>query len=212
MTEPTLRIGLPVYESVKAPTLASILGIAHFGPATIVEGTWVDKARNDLMRAFEEDFLLMVDSDMMFEADDVRRLLNALRAHPDCGAISAHYVTRKGTWVPACDWRHPEGGWLSDESRAIQARKHVRDGGIVYVDSMGGGLLAITQEAKRRIGEPWFKTVPLDNGDFQGEDTYFCKRLQEEGFKPAVHFGVLVGHCGRTIYHPREDPELDKES
>lgn len=207
LSDPTFRLGLPVYESVKAPTLASILGVSDLGNWTLIEGTWVDKARNDLMLAFEEDYLLMVDSDMVFERRDVTRLLSALQAHPECGAISAHYVTRKGTMVPACDWRHPtKGGWLADEARIKLAARHTRNKELTYVDSFGGGLLAITQEAKQKVGEPWFKTVPLgNNGDFLGEDTYFCQRLQEEGFKPAVHFGIPVGHCGREIYRPEEE-------
>lgn len=194
---------MPVYESVKAPTLASILGIADLGSWTLIEGTWIDKARNDLMKAFEEDYLLMVDSDMVFDRQDVVRLFQALRAHPECGAISAHYVTRKGTMVPACDWRHPEeDGWLSDETRKALAEKHTRHKELTYVDSFGGGLLAITQEAKQKLGPPWFKTTARDDGEFEGEDTFFCRRLQEAGFKPAVHFGIPVGHCGRKIYTP----------
>ena len=111
---------------------------------------------------------------------------------------------RNGSELPTCDWHHPEDpvGWLSDEDRDRLAKKHRRDGGLVYVDSFGAGFLAITQEAKQRLGPPWFLTGYDDKGNFQGEDTYFCKRLQEEGFRPAVHFGIPVGHCGYTVFSP----------
>ena len=206
--EPSIRVGLPVYGSVPVRTLVSLLDIADIGTWTIVEGTWIDKARNKIMREFEEDLLLMVDADMVFKRRDVSRLLNAIRAHPECGAISGHYLTRKGTGMPVCDWRHPtEDGWLSDEARRKKAQRHTNDKDLIYVDSFGGGFLAITQEAKRKLGSPWFQTSYLESGNYQGEDTFFCNRLQEAGFKPAVHFGLPIGHNGDAVYMP----EVGKE-
>lgn len=197
----TVRVGLPVYESVPALSLASFLSISEVGSWTIVRGTWIDKARNDIMNEFEEDALLMLDADMQFGFGHVKMLLEALQTHPQCGAISGHYVTRNGTGLPACDWKHPEQeGWLHDGERRSRAQKHTREKSLIYVDSMGGGFLAITQEAKQKVGHPWFKTLYQDSGDYLGEDTFFCQRLREEGFQPAVHFGIQVGHVGQTIY------------
>jgi cellulose synthase/poly-beta-1,6-N-acetylglucosamine synthase-like glycosyltransferase len=155
------------------------------------------------MEAFEEDMLLMLDSDMVFTPQDVGKLLNALRSHPECGAISGDYIMRNGTHLPTCDWRHPEeDGWLSDDDRHKLAEKHREHGGLTYVDSFGAGFLAITQEAKQKLGSPWFKTTEDKRGNFVGEDMFFLERLQEAGYKPAVHFGIPVGHVGHTVFRP----------
>jgi len=192
---------MPVYETVQPYTLASLLAITSVGPFQMIRGTWIDKARNDLMEAFTEDYMLMLDSDMVFDPADVKALLLSLQAHPSCGAISGHYVSRDGQAFPVCDWR-TEGGWLSEEDRRQRADRGMRSAQLEYVDSFGAGFLAISQEAKQKLGSPWFKTIRREDGEFEGEDTFFCKRLQEAGFKPSVHFGIPVGHCGLTVYRP----------
>ena len=209
MQPPSLKIGVPVYESVPAHSFGCFLSISEAGPWEVVRGTWIPKARNQIMENFTEDLLLMLDSDMVFEVQDVARLIQAIRAHPECGAISGDYVMRNGSGLPTYDWHHPEDpeGWLSDEDRDSLAKRHRRDGSLTYVDSFGAGFLIITQEAKQKVGSPWFLTGYDSKGNFQGEDTYFCGQLQKAGFKPAVHFGIPVGHCGLTVYQPSKGEE-----
>jgi hypothetical protein len=84
-------------------------------------------------------------------------------------------------------------------------------GDVFECDGIGGGCMLIDMELFAHLPKPWFKTVdevsdeqyqfsPLaDNKTFalkqQGnEDSYFCHKVREAGFKILAHGGILCDH------------------
>ena len=166
-------------------------------------GTTVSEARNRIVESTDEDILVLFDADMVFSPADVRVIVEALQKQPDLGALGAFYVKRDGSGTPVCGWKNGDG-WVEPRGVDERVRRHLEAQEITYVDSFGGGLLAATREALNKVGKPWFEAAQK-NGYFEGNDTYFCRRLQEEGFKPSIHFGVNLGHVGQGVYRYVEE-------
>jgi len=212
----SLRVGIAMHSSVSGYTLRSLLEIARTVPKLGVDmeaGSFTAPARCRIAgRAveFEDDYLLFVDSDMSLPTDALEKLYLGIKDNPEMGAISGHYVKRDGSGVSIANWMTKEKRWMEQKQQDKKVFKYMKKKTIAPVDVFGAGCLLIDVKALKKVEFPPFNTAFIMNPDtkvaeFATEDHYFLQRLQQAGYKPCVHFGVLAGHQGEILFWPKAE-------
>jgi predicted O-methyltransferase YrrM len=198
----TLAIGLPHVNDYSGATMLSMFGmLATWGQRFLPleeEGALIDSARNRIFRKAQTenaDYLLFVDSDMVFPADALQKLINL-----DKDIASGVYFSRKAPHRPIVyEWTGKKTGvhrnlvYIPEEP--------------FKVDSVGAGFLLIsrkvldgwTPEVYQKHGRP-FTRILSDDGktgaDHLGEDTSFCLRCKELGYEVWADPTFTLGHRG----------------
>ena len=160
----------------------------------IVTGSLVYDARDTIARFAVDkdyDYILFADSDMVFSADDLKRLL----AH-NVGICSGLYVTRDGRNEPVLykkivtrrtfPYRAPE--LIPDNEPSGFARVAACGFGFVLIKV---SVVKCMLKHYKSLFEP-FKGV--------GEDIAFCLRAKRCGFYTFADRDVKLGHVGEVIY------------
>jgi hypothetical protein len=172
---------------------------------SIKSGPLIASARNDICSMFlnehQADWLLMVDSDMVWVPEAVDKLVQTAseRSLPVLGALcftellddngdnqSTAYelVVRNGQAQFAAYQKYP-------------------DNDVFPVAGTGAAFLLVHRDALIKIASgwgdnkdtiwPWFRESTM-NGRRVGEDLSFCLRARSAGVPVNVHTGVRVGH------------------
>jgi hypothetical protein len=209
-----LFIGLPAYDfkiSVKmAIALAEFCVKAQQHGVSIqisnVSGcSVVSRVRNIIANEFLEsqaEHLLMIDSDMTFNADDIFRILAWSQTKPIVAAVG---VARKKEKVYFSSLDQDE------DNNIIMDRM-----GLVKVKRVGTGFIMIQRKVfeTMRDAHPEWKYMDQNTGkmlqsffDFKstpdgyvGEDYVFCDRAHEHGFTAWVDPTIKLGHMGVMEY------------
>jgi len=209
-----LFIGLPAYDfkiSVKmAIALAEFCVKAQQHGVSIqisnVSGcSVVSRVRNIIVDEFLEsqaEHLLMIDSDMTFNADDVFRMLAWSQTKPIVAGVG---VARKKEKVYFSSLDQDE------DNNIIMDRM-----GLVKVKRVGTGFIMIQRNVfeTMRDAHPEWKYMDQNTGkmlqsffDFKstpdgyvGEDYVFCDRAHEHGFTAWVDPTIKLGHMGVMEY------------
>jgi hypothetical protein len=209
-----LFIGLPAYDfkiSVKmAIALAEFCVKAQQHGVSIqisnVSGcSVVSRVRNIIANEFLEsqaEHLLMIDSDMTFNADDVFRMLAWSQTKPIVAGVG---VARKKEKVYFSSLDQDE------DNNIIMDRM-----GLVKVKRVGTGFIMIQRNVfeTMRDAHPEWKYMDQNTGkmlqsffDFKstpdgyvGEDYVFCDRAHEHGFTAWVDPTIKLGHMGVMEY------------
>ena len=156
----------------------------------------VDHARN--MKA---DYLLFVDTDMLFPPDALDRLLALKvdiasvtynkRCHPRCSVVKL---------VPEYDSEYAVDDSVTERPIPLEAITHpFRCGGA------GTGFMLIKMSVFDRIPRPWFFFTPemeTPEGKIEatGEDIFFYGRARDHGFDIWIDPTIRVGHIGSAIF------------
>jgi GT2 family glycosyltransferase len=195
--------------SVRAEFCASLLGTVMEGKTpvdavlTYASGPNISTARNLICDDFltrPTPWLLMCDTDMVFAADALDRLVATADPleRPLVGALC--YSQNDGASDPyptMYELTRKETGEL-----AFTRPPAWPDGDMVQVSATGAAFLLIHRTALERIKDtsldpaaPWFREsavgAPLA---LMGEDMTFCLRAGAAGIPVHVHTGVQVGH------------------
>lgn len=163
-------------------------------------GVNVSSARNELVRKFltecDADWLLMIDSDMQFDRDALRRLMaNAdLERAPIVGALCFGADDTK--LFPTLYSFEQDGDGKVHTVRyktyPQQSMFQVGATGAAFVLVHRGVLQAVQERAFNSV-YPWFQETEL-NGHRCGEDITFFLRAGICGYPVWVDTGVEVGH------------------
>ena len=191
-----ILLGMPTVGTIPTKTVISLLATVERGKVEpmIVSGSLVYDARDAIaMYAVENDYdyVLYVDSDMVFNADDLRRLL----AH-QVGICSGLYVTRDGRNENVIyskvitrrrfPYRKPER--IPDNSTT----------GFAPVSACGFGFCLIKTSVLKSMLK-YYKSL-FEPSKGVGEDIAFCLRAKRVGFKTFVDRDVKLGHVGEKVY------------
>ena len=196
---------------VDGPFAESIMGLVAVGALNGVVTGWfrlgsgpvLDKARNDMTERFlatTADWMLMVDSDMVFRPDLLERLLEV--ADPEERPIVG----------PLCYGMNHNGPWpviysLKDHHFYPIPNPPADD--LLRVDAMGAGCLLIHRSALEKMASKsdwpgrWWDHLYLDDQPV-GEDLAFCLRARAVGLPLFVHTGLRIGHLKEKIKVDRE--------
>jgi GT2 family glycosyltransferase len=168
---------------------------------TYASGPNISTARNliadDFLRRQRAPWLLMCDTDMVFAADALDRLIAAADpvARPLLGALC---------FSPAAGDTRPTMYELGEKNGAL-AFSHLAtwpEGECVRVTATGTGFLLMHRDALERVRDfakdpaaPWFRESPVGAPlALMGEDMTFCLRAGAAGIPVHVHTDVQVGH------------------
>lgn len=150
-------------------------------------GPYLDDARNivvqDFLRDTRLEYLLFVDSDIMFSVDDIIDIHAFASSHPGPCIVSGSYRTeRNGSYVVA-------GNRTTDGMLVLMMLEEFQTlTGPTQVDGVGAGFLLIPRELLIEMRDtygspcPWFDEPIDEYGVHLGEDYGFCDRVTKLGY------------------------------
>ena len=191
-----ILLGMPTVGNIPSKTVISLLRTAERGKVEpmIVEGSLVYDARDTIARMAVDngyDYVLYVDSDMIFTADDVIKLLSH-----DTDICSGLYVTRHGENKNVIykkiitRRRFPY--------RAPEIIEDTTTTGYAPVSACGFGFCLIKCSVLKSMFKRYKSLFEPKWG--VGEDIAFCLRAKKCGYKIYSDRDVKLGHIGEKIY------------
>lgn len=137
----------------------------------------------------EYDYILWLETDMVFEPSDVLGLLAE-----NVDSISALYpMSAKMPDVAVAGWWNAKG----EQQRLKISAMLASEGRAVKADYHGLGFLLQKKGVLEKIGYPWFNELYEQRGDtyeYLGDDFSMCKQLKAKGVDLWVSTKVAVGH------------------
>ena len=189
-------LGMPCVREIPSKTVISLLQTVQKGVVDpmLVEGSLIYDSRDAIARYAMEndyDYVLYADSDMVFCADDLKRLISH-----DADIVSGLYVTRHGEQKNVIykqiitrrrfPYRQPE--LIVDTATS----------GYGPVAACGFGFCLI----KCSVIKSMFKRYKSLFEPFKGvgEDIAFCIRAKKCGYQVFTDRDVKLGHIGDIVY------------
>lgn len=192
----------------------SIMNLYHdrhsrIGQVIRVEaGGLISRGRNEIVAAFLEsscDWLFMIDSDERMTVDAFDKLV-AVAHSVERPFVAGLYF---GQWNSGVDiyaqpipliFDHHENGTQYQPLDDYPPNK------VIAVAAAGTGCLLVHRSVFEAIRDTstqhearrwcWFQDLPV-NGEWFGEDMYFCRRVETLGFPMVAHTGVILDHRKR---------------
>ena len=170
----------------------------------------VTRARNTLVARFLEtdmDYLLFIDSDIHFNADDVKELCKSDK-HLVCGL----YFKKTLPYQPVANQCFETEGMLNAMRECGTGYMMIHRGVFerIIFHEKAEPYKNTTDDKSTYRKYDFFKVgVCPDSGLYLSEDYYFCKMVREVGFKVWLHTGVVGFHAGRAVYPFEDSTTLD---
>jgi hypothetical protein len=145
------------------------------------------------------DFMLWIDSDVVFRVEDVVELLKC-----NADIVSGLYLMQGGRSFAAVEHLDEEvfqrGGRFD-----FLTPEQVANRDVFEVGYAGFGFTMIKHGVFERLEYPWFRPIFMQMGDcfdFTGEDVGFCMQAKKAGIKVLVNPKVIVGHEKFVVLRP----------
>lgn len=180
--------------------------VAEYGDVvTHICGPRVASGRNELVRAFlghpkRPEWLLMLDSDMVFPATLVEDLVSV--ADPQVAPVVGGLCFAGGR---SGQVRPTMSVMVGDDPPAFEVVWDYPPDAMVGVDYTGAACLLMHRGVLERLGEkfadrahPWFAESEFSGREY-GEDVTFCMRLRALGVPIFVHTGIKIGHMKMLV-------------
>ena len=191
-----ILLGMPCVHEIPTKTVISLLQTAKKGAVEpmLVEGSLIYDARDSIANFAvnnDYDYVLYADSDMIFRADDLNRLL----AH-NVGICSGLYVTRRGEQKNVLYEKI-----ITRRRYPYRAPKLIEDNrttGFGRVAACGFGFCLIKTSVLKSMLKRYKSLFEPKWG--VGEDIAFCIRAKRCGFYTFADRDVKLGHIGEKVY------------
>lgn len=174
-------------ESVK-----SFLEAADSGHYTITcqQGPYIYINRNLILQFAKKrnESLLMIDSDIVFKLEDVRKMWRHLQVFD---IVSGLYCLGNPPYPP-CVLKRTENDYEFCEPPKSMG----------MIDACGGGFLGISEKAVKKLPDNAFDNV-WENGVPHGEDISFCHRAKQLGFRIWLDPSISVGQIRSNAIYPQ---------
>jgi hypothetical protein len=188
---PKVAVCFPSGDMVHADFALALAGLCNSTPpieTPIVnnKSSIVAAARNDAVRRAQEmgcDFMLFLDSDMVFPRTTLHRLL--IHRKDIVGAIYAKRV--------------PPYALLGT---ALEAKPTCDEQGLTEMKRVPTGCLLIRMAVFEALSKPYFRFLNDEtSGEIVGEDYVFCDRAREAGFRIwcDTQLSLEIGHIGQQV-------------
>jgi hypothetical protein len=169
----------------------------------------VDYARNCcvvMARERKAEWCFQIDNDQSFECDP----LDVLHAGLGKDVIGFPSMQANGEMQGHSEPICPNFRTLDNTER---------DGEFFTVGRIGTGAVAISQRVWKKIPGPWFAWTAKPGELYEpeeGEDWFFCRRVQEHGFKVWAHSRIIphwkIVETSRTGMHIQTLRQIAKQS
>lgn len=189
--EKKILIAIPCMDMVSARFAQSLATLKKVGNCTVsfLMGSLVYDSRNKLAGyalEMEADYILWLDSDMVFQPDTLERMMGTLNKHPHIDILSGLYFRRTTPFTPVLFNKLERDG----ETLVFEDVKEVPDD-LFEVAGCGFGCVLMKTDCLFDIGMNWF--TPFVDA---GEDCAFCMRAREKGYKIYCDPNISLGHMG----------------
>ena len=189
-------IAVPCMDQVPAPFAQALATLETVGECKVAFqiGSLIYTSRNDLaVRAlrYDADYVLWLDSDMIFSPDTFKRLLKHMDKYD---IVSGLYYRRVMPYTPVVfdDLTIDDKGchWTDYADKEVPKE-------VFEVGGCGFGCVFmkadVFMDVQARFGNMF---APIGN---VGEDLSFCWRARECGFRIYCDPTITLGHVGHTV-------------
>lgn len=187
---------MPCYKVMDIPAVISLTAMMsdiysrgdHFTIA-FAHGYLTDQARQNLFKYAvqqEADYVLSLDSDHVYKAEHLYKLIKDLEDN-NLDMLSAKYYVRDTVFTRP----RPLAMCNRQEDKYIKIIPAEDEKGIQECDVVGFGFLVFKMGMVKGL---MMKHSPLFKMSNYGEDAYFCEIAKREGYKVAYDADVIVGH------------------
>ena len=194
----TVKVGayltLPRYEAVAARTIIQEALKPHRLDLTTTQGVFWGQC---MQRMFQDavdkglDWILSLDSDSLFTADHVKRLMSIMASNPHIDALAALQCRRGGKYPLMTT-----GTGINDEHVEV-------DGKPIKVTTAHFGLTLIRVDSLNHVEKPWFVGQPDAEGNWSDDrlddDIWFWHQWRLAGKNIYVTPSVSIGHLEETV-------------
>jgi len=195
-----IAICVPVREEVSTDFLGSFLNLIFENMrkyeliVSLSDICPIERARNDLVERslkHSPDYVLFVDSDMILPENILDSLINMKK-----DISSALYFIRLPPYKPLAKIIK-DGLFYNLDAVPLNQ--------IIEVDSVGMGCVLIKREVFEKLIEKdkkIFDTKEInvkDKTQLLSEDTFFCSKARELGFKIFLNTGLICKHEGKSF-------------
>ena len=189
--EKKILIAIPCMDMVSARFAQSLATLKKVGKCTVsfLMGSLIYDSRNKLAGyalEMEADYILWLDSDMVFQPDTLERMMDTLNKHPHIDILSGLYFRRTTPFTPVLFNKLERDG----ETLVFEDVKEVPND-LFEVAGCGFGCVLMKTDCLFGIGMNWF--TPFVDA---GEDCAFCMRAREKGYKIYCDPNISLGHMG----------------
>ena len=201
-----ILIAVPSHEMVHARFTQSLMALDRpendeIGYSQIV-GTLVYTSRTLIANKAVEmgfDKVLWLDSDMTFQPDTLIRLSKDMDEH-NLDMVCGIYFTRKTPIMPSIHkhlhWQIKEDGWVDTDCRCYT---DYPENSLFEIACCGFGCVMtsgrLLKAMNEKYGSPFYPLMGM------GEDTTFCWRATQNGYKIFCDSSVKVGHMGQYEFN-----------
>lgn len=185
-------IAVPCMDQVAAPFAQSLATIKNVGECIVSFniGSLIYDARNQLTKqaiALGADYILWLDSDMMFPSDIMERMIKHMEDGKDI--VTGLYFRRRSPFTPVLFK-------TLDETTHEDYLDYPKDS-VFEVAGCGFGACMTRVEAMEDIALNAHDFFTPFNG--YGEDLAFCLRAKQNGYKIWCDSTIKCAHIGQVI-------------
>jgi len=193
-----ILIAVPCMDMVSARFAQCLATLKKIGQCAVsfYIGSLVYDSRNKLASLavqMEADYILWLDSDMVFPPDLLERMMAVLDERKDIDVLSGLYFRRAKPFSPVLFQKlevNEQGALEFEDASDIPEE-------IFEIAGCGFGCVLMRTEclidiASKEGGGVWF--TPINNA---GEDLAFCLRARQNGYKICCDPSI---HCGHMAY------------
>ena len=189
-------LGMPTVGMIPMKTVASLISTCKEGAVEplFISGSLIYDSRDTIANfavKHDYDYVLFVDSDMIFTSDDVKKLMSH-----DTDICSGLYVTRTGDNKNVCYKQI-----ITRRNRPYRKPQLIHDTAVTGygpVAACGFGFCLIKTSVLKSMLKHYKSLFEPKWG--VGEDIAFCIRARKCGYKIFTDRDVKLGHIGEKVY------------
>ena len=191
-------IAVPCFDKIDTAFVNCLERLQRVGECRValLSGSLVYAGREELTKmaiAEDTDYVLWLDSDMIFEPDIMERFIKDLNA--GCDIVSALCFRRRHPYTPVL-YKTIRIGLDGDPNITEEYPDYPRDQ-LFEIDSCGFGAVMMKTKVLEQMAERYHTAfIPLAGF---GEDISFCIRAKQMGLKIHCDSRIKVGHIAQTI-------------
>ena len=188
-----ILLAIPTARYIETECIESLFAMERTGQVEMLipRSYSVDVGRNIIAKYAQEnefDYIMWVDSDMILPKNTLVRLLSHDK---DIVAGVYSYKVLGNKEVVAKRFQDE----TREEYDNLTIKEIKESSGLIEVDGFGFGCVLTKTSMFDKIPFPWF----IYTQDM-GEDIFFCRKAQNEGYKLWLDTDVICGHIGQINY------------
>lgn len=194
-----ILIAVPCMDMISARFAQCLATLKKEGECSVsfIIGSLIYDARNKICKQaldMGSDFIMWFDSDMVFPADTLVRMLDTLDKHPEIEVLSGLYFRRGKPFTPVLYDKLE----ITDEGLCEFTDTMDYPDELFEIAGCGFGCVLMRTDCLQdilldEVGSLWFS--PMGN---VGEDCAFCIRVRKCGYRIFCDPSIPLGHLAYT--------------